>query len=86
MKVVRNNRGQGLIEYLVIVALMGVAAIAIVRVLGQTVNSRFASISYALRGEKKSVQAEKIDESYYKKKDLGDFFNGVGDSNGTDKN
>lgn len=81
----RNERGQGLIEYLIIVALMGVAAIAIVRVLGQTVNSRFASISYALRGEKRAVQAEKVDESYYKKKDLGDFFNGVGnDSSGTD--
>lgn len=78
MKRLSNERGQGLIEYLIIVALMGVAAIAIVRVLGQTVNSRFASITYALRGEKKSVQAEKVDESYYKKRDLGDFFNGVG--------
>ncbi len=86
MKVVRNERGQGLIEYLIIVALMGVAAIAIVRVLGQTVNSRFASISYALRGEKKSIQAEKIDESYYKKKDLGDFFNGVASDSKNDGN
>ncbi len=86
MRLVKNERGQGLIEYLIIVALMGVAAIAIVRVLGQTVNSRFASISYALRGEKKSVQAEKIDESYYKIKDLGDFFNGVGNGKSNEKN
>lgn len=73
-----NQSGQGLIEYLIIVALMGVATIAIVRVMGQTVSSRFASITYALQGTKKSAQAESVDEGLYKKKDLGNFFDGVG--------
>lgn len=75
-----NSRGQGLVEYLIIVALMGVATIAIVRVMGQTVSSRFASITYALQGVKKSAQAESVDEGLYKKKDLGNFFDGVGNS------
>lgn len=79
---VQNQRGQGLIEYLIIVALMGVATIAIVRVMGQTVSSRFASITYALQGKKKSAQMETIDESHYKKKDLGNFFDGVGSTKG----
>lgn len=79
---IRCQRGQGLIEYLVIVALMGVATIAIVRVMGQTVSSRFASVTYALKGEKKAVTAETIEESHYKKKDLGDFFDGVGSVRG----
>lgn len=74
-----NSRGQGLIEYLVIVALMGVATIAIVRVMGQTVSSRFASITYALQGKKQSAAAESVDAGLYKKKDLGNFFDGVGD-------
>jgi Flp pilus assembly pilin Flp len=74
-----NERGQGLIEYLIIVALMGIATIAIVRVMGQTVASRFASVTYALQGKKKQVSPERIDEGTYKKKDLGDFFEGVGD-------
>lgn len=74
----RNQRGQGLIEYLVIVALMGVATIAIVRVMGQTVTSRFASVTYALQGKRKQVTPEKVEESYHKKKDLSDFFDGVG--------
>lgn len=77
-----NERGQGLIEYLILVALMGVATIAIVRVMSQTVSSRFTSITYALRGEKKAVEAAPIDDGLYKKKDLGNFFDGVGGSKG----
>lgn len=84
MKHVRNQRGQGLIEYLIIVALMGVAAIAIVRTLGSTVNTRFTNITYALRGQERKINHERIDDSYYKKKDLGDFFNGVGSDNEKD--
>jgi Flp pilus assembly pilin Flp len=78
----RDQRGQGLIEYLIIVALMGVATIAIVRVMSQTVSSRFASITYALQGVKKAAPAETVDESHYKKKDLGNFFDGVGAAKG----
>jgi Flp pilus assembly pilin Flp len=81
-----NERGQGLIEYLVIVALMGVATIAIVRVMGQTVSSRFASITYALQGKKKAVEVESIDSGLYKKKDLGNFFDGVGESKSSGAN
>lgn len=81
----RNQRGQGLIEYLIIVALMGIATIAIVRVMGQTVSSRFASITYALQGVKKSATSESVDESHYKKKDLGNFFDGVGRTKGEGK-
>ena len=73
----RNQSGQGLIEYLIIVALMGVATIAIVRVMGESVSRKFASITYALNGQKKPLQT-KIDDSVYKKKDLGSFLNGVG--------
>ncbi len=78
----KNQRGQGLIEYLVIVALMGVATIAIVRVLGQNVASRFASVTYALQGVKKSGARTEVEEGQLKKKDLGNFFDGVGDSQG----
>ena len=74
----KNNRGQGLVEYLILVALMAVASIAIVRVLNQTVNSKLASVTYALQGKRKVAPVETVEESYYEKKDLGDFFNGVG--------
>lgn len=77
-QIVKNQRGQGLIEYLVIVALMAVATIGVVRVMGQTVSAKFASVTYALQGKKKSVKAEDVEESLYRKKDLGNFFNGAG--------
>lgn len=78
MRKFKNQRGQGLIEYLIIVALMGVATIAIVRVMGQTVSSRFATITNALQGKRDVAPPEAVDESDYKKKDLGNFFDGVG--------
>lgn len=74
----KSKSGQGLVEYLILVALMAVASIAVLRVLNQTVNAKLASITYALQGKKKSVSVETIDESYHEKKDLSDFFNGVG--------
>lgn len=78
IKIKKNQKGQGLIEYLIIVAIMGVATIGILRVMGQTLSSRFASITYALQGKKKSVEMEEVNETLYKKKDLGNFINGVG--------
>ncbi|HVK62511.1 MAG TPA: hypothetical protein VM432_13215 [Bdellovibrionales bacterium] len=75
-RTLRNQKGQGLIEYLIIVALMGVATMAIVRVMSQSVSARFTEISYVLKGDKKKVQTGPIDESLYKKKDLGDFLDG----------
>ncbi len=81
-KMLKNSRGQGLIEYLIIVAIMGVATIGIVRVMSQTVSSRFASITYALQGQKKSAQMDKVNASYFKKKDLGNFFDGAGKGSG----
>ena len=79
LAIVRNERGQGLIEYLVIVALMGVATIAIVRVMGQTVEAKFGNIAHALRADGKTEKVETIDASYTKKKDLGNFMDGSGD-------
>ncbi|MCM2281907.1 MAG: hypothetical protein NDI61_08690 [Bdellovibrionaceae bacterium] len=75
---IKNSRGQGLIEYLIVVALMAVATIGIVRVMGQTVSAKFASATYALQGKKKAVKADAVDEGLYRRKDLGDFINGAG--------
>jgi len=79
---IANERGQGLIEYLVIVALMGVATIAIVRVMGQTVSQRFATITSTLQGKSKTYNDAEITASSLKKHDLGDFFEGSADKGG----
>lgn len=77
----KNQKGQGLVEYLILVALMAIASIAVLRVLNQTVNAKLASVTYALQGKRKAVSVETIDESTHEKKDLSDFFNGVGSGN-----
>ncbi len=78
----QNQRGQGLIEYLIIVALVAVATIGVVRVLGQAVSSRFNTVTYALQGKKKTTQIDNLDDNQLKKRDLGDFMNGVASQNG----
>lgn len=75
-----NERGQGLIEYLIIVALVAIATIGIVRVLGQAVGAKFNTITYALQGQKKSFQIDNMTQEQWKKKDLSNFMNGVSSS------
>lgn len=78
MKHLSNNRGQGLIEYMVIVALMAIATMGIMRILSSTTNIRIARIVQSLQGggAKMDVQIERITESDLRKKDMSNFFNG----------
>ena len=73
----KKKRGQGLIEYLILVALMAVATIGIVRVLNQTVKSRFANAIHALQGTNKRAKTDSVKTSDYQKSDLSDFMNGA---------
>lgn len=77
-----GERGQGLVEYLILVALISVATIAVVRVVGQALNSKLASVAYALQGQRKKPAVDSIPEAHLKKRDLSDFMNGVGRSGG----
>jgi pilus assembly protein Flp/PilA len=76
-----NKKGQGLIEYLILVALMAVATIGVVRALNYAVQTRFANTIYAIHGSKKRVKTESFDESSIKKRDLSDFMNGAAQGN-----
>ena len=78
MKQKNKQKGQGLIEYLILVALMGVATIGVIRVLNQTVKSRFASAVFALQGKAKKVKTESVSAEDYKKSDLSNFMNRAG--------
>lgn len=79
-----NEKGQGLIEYLILVALMGVATIGIVRVLNQNVSSQFANVICGLQGGNcRKKQGERVEANDYRKKDLSDFLNGT---RGRDRN
>lgn len=83
MKFLKNKRGQGLIEYLILVALMAIATMGVVRALSYAVQTRFANTIYAVHGTKKRIKTESFDENLVKKRDLSDFMNGA--AQGDDK-
>ena len=73
----RNSKGQSLVEYLILVALMGVATIGIVRTLNQTVKSRFANAIYALQGRNQKAKTHNLRKEEYQRSDLSNFMSGA---------
>ena len=73
----KNRRGQGLVEYLILIALMGVATIGIIRTLNQTVKSRFANAIYALQGRKQKAKTHTLKKEEYQRSDLSNFMTGA---------
>lgn len=75
---VQNQKGQALMEYLILVCLMGVACIGMVRLLQNTVNVNFANAVNSLQGGKSGQKThEKVEDSDVKKKDFSDFMRGT---------
>lgn len=77
MKILRNKKGQSLIEYLVLVCLIAVGSMAVIRVVGKNVRVQFANVSRALGGDNRKLEHEKINEEDYSKRDFSDFMNGA---------
>ena len=74
----RNQRGQALIEYLVIVALVVVASIGIMSVIGQNIRTQFANVSNALRGRpEERATPERARNEQITGKHFGDFLSGA---------
>lgn len=74
---IRNQKGQGLVEYLLLVALMAVATMGVVRLLNHSINGKFVQIIDSIQGRESSrVRFESPQESDYKKKDMSDFMQG----------
>ncbi|UOF00964.1 Flp family type IVb pilin [Bdellovibrio reynosensis] len=71
-----NKKGQGLVEYLIIVAIVAVGAIGVIKVVGGNINVQFANVAQALTGSGTKKQHHEVTETLYKKKDFSDFFEG----------
>lgn len=78
----KSKKGQSLIEYLVLVALIAIGSMAVIRVLGQNISSRLATIAYKIQGVDRKARYEQVRESDYKKKDMSDFFDGATNTDG----
>lgn len=72
-KMLRRERGQGMTEYIIIVALIAIAAIGIVTVFGNNIRALFTASSKAITGE--TGVTPDFDKDFAKggKKTLKDF-------------
>jgi hypothetical protein len=78
MRTLRNCRGQSLIEYVILVALVGVATMGMVRLLQKSVRVNLANVVHAMQGESGHREAhERITEDDLRKSDFSDFMNGA---------
>jgi Flp pilus assembly pilin Flp len=72
---IHNKKGQGLIEYLIIVAIVAVGSIAVIKVVGANLDVQFANVALALGGtEARKKDAVEVTDSLYKKRDFSNFF------------
>lgn len=80
-KILKNKKGQGLIEYLIIVAIIAIGSMAVMRVVGGNISVQFANVANALGGKvTRKVDAHEVTDNMMKKRDLGSFFEGSVDS------
>lgn len=77
MRILKNQKGQSLIEYLVLVCLIAVGSIGVIRVVGKNVKVQFANVSRALSGEGEELTPETVEASAYSKSDFSDFMKGT---------
>ncbi len=79
MRLVRNQKGQSLIEYVILVALVGVATMGMVRLLQKSVSVNLANVVHALQSDGKRKEShERVSADDIRKKDFSDFMNGAG--------
>jgi Flp pilus assembly pilin Flp len=77
MKNLKYQKGQSLVEYLIIVALVAVGGIGVMRVVGQSVNVNFARIAKSLGATSAGkIESASLHESNYSKKSLRNFMSG----------
>ena len=75
---IRNSRAQGMVEYLILVALIAAGTIGIVRVVGYNIGVQYENLNRAM-GAKTSnqLQVQNAEQGLLNKKDLSNFLQGV---------
>ena len=78
LKSLLDKSGQGMVEYMILVALIAAGTIGVVRVVGYNVSAQYENINRAL-GAKTTTQLQILnaDQNQLSKKDLSDFLKGA---------
>lgn len=75
---IKEIKGQGLVEYLIIVAIVAIGSISVIKIVAGNLNVQFANVAQALGGKaSRKKEAHEVTETAYKKRDLGTFFEGA---------
>lgn len=69
---IRSEEGQGMTEYIIIVALIAIAAIAVVTVFGNNLRNLFSASANALAGSETATNAGNS-QTQVQRKSLGNF-------------
>jgi len=73
-RTLRDQRGQGMTEYVIVVALIGIASIGVTTIFGGDVRSLYGAVTEALAGGTSvASQAHAAPSSMSQPKGLGDF-------------
>lgn len=77
IKTIRNQSGQGLIEYLILVAILAIGTMAAVRLIGQSLNVKFAKVAQSLGADiSGTITNPKANAASFNKKDMRNFMSG----------
>lgn len=69
-----NQKGQGLVEYLILLCLVTVSSIAVVSVVGQNIKAQYAKISNAITGKGAQVPMTQAHSESHKLRGMDDYF------------
>jgi pilus assembly protein Flp/PilA len=73
-RLVRDTRGQGMTEYIIIVALIAIASIGVVSLFGNDIQRLYAGATNALAGEQKvDPKTQKASARHVKQRTLKSF-------------
>ncbi len=73
-KKIKNRKGQGLTEYIIIVALIALAAIGVVQVFGKQIREQFHTMVAAMAGKEQKVNDFSSEsKNHVKNKTLGNY-------------
>jgi Flp pilus assembly pilin Flp len=75
---IRNKKAQGLVEYMIIVALVAAGSIGVIRVVGYNIGAQYENINRALGAKTNTqLQIKNASDGQINKKDLSDFLRGA---------
>ncbi len=70
-----NQKGQGLIEYLLIVSFVAIAGITVMQFVGQSIRYKFAQIANSIGSNTSGIRAPRAEQGLTEKKDINTLFN-----------